>query len=386
MTNTNFNLMDFINKWKPYLVLTVIPLFFTLLFGGAMSPVSNHDVPVMLFDMDHSPEADQVRDQLEKYPYFKLREDASSLDEVEDEFLFGHIVGAVIIPQGFGQDIKTKQGGELLVMQDATNFMNLSAVMTGLSNIGGTLNAAIRVKLMEAGGMTPSAAMANATTLSVVDRGLYNPTYGYIYFLFPALLAVFVQQTYLAAASPYLIDKKKQLAQSLPNAKHFGEVAAQLLLYVLCGFVGLLISMLALQHIFHYPFMGSGLLILLVHIPFMLGMIGMGLLIAAYFDDSTHCTEFNMFLTIPTLLSCGYAWPEYMMPEIFKEVVTRIWPLYYYANPLHDIIMKNADLAQVAPYAMGGLLFAAFWLPAGILAYVIKVRKLRKLADQGRLV
>lgn len=379
------DLMTFINKYKPYLVLLVIPLFFTLLFGGAMSPVSNHDVPVMLYDMDHSPESEQVREQLLKYPYFKLREDAASLGEVEDEFLYGHIVGAVIIPEGFGQSVKARQGGDILVMQDATNFMNLSAVMTGMSNIGGTLSAAIRIQLLEAGGMTPAEAMQNVTTLSVVDRGLYNPTYGYIYFLFPALLAVFVQQTYLAAASPYLIEKKQQLAAH-GGGRAFREIAWQLLLYVLCGLVGLVVCMLALQHIFNYPFRGSALLILLVHIPFMLAMTGMVLLITSVFDDATHCTQFNMFLTIPTLLSCGYAWPEYMMPEAFRAVIIRIWPLYYYANPLHDVIMKNADLAQVAPYVTGGLLFAAFWLPAGILAYAGKIRRLRGLAGQRRPV
>ena len=33
---------------KPYVILTLIPLFFTLLFGGAFSPVSNTNVPVPL--------------------------------------------------------------------------------------------------------------------------------------------------------------------------------------------------------------------------------------------------------------------------------------------------------------------------------------------------
>lgn len=370
--------MDRINKIKPYTVMLVVPLFFTLLFAGAMSPVINHDIPVMLYDMDNSPESQTVREQLEKYPYFKLYEGAYSLDEVEDEFLYGNIVGAVIIPQGFGADIKAKQGGELLVMQDACNFMNMSGVMTGLSNVSGTLNAAIRIQLLEAGGMTPAAATQNVTTLSVVDRGLYNPTYGYIYFLFPVLLAIFVQQTYLAAASPYLIEQKKLLAMAPADSSAIGRIARQLLLFVLCGMACQFGCMLILQKGFHYPFLGSPWLILLALVPFMLAMTGMVLAITALFDDEVHCTQFNMFLTIPATLSCGYAWPEYMMPTAFKAIITRIWPLYYYANPLHDIAMKNADFAQVAPYVKGCLLFAAFWLPFGMLAYAHKIKRLRQ--------
>ena len=43
--------------------------------------------------------------------------------------------------------------------------------------------------------------------------------------------------------------------------------------------------------------------------------------------------------------------------------------------------MKDADYAIVAPFAEGCLWFAAFWLPAGILAYVYKVRLLRRIEN-----
>lgn len=372
--------MERINKVKPYTIMMVIPLLFTLLFGGAISQVFVQDIPVALYDMDNSAESQQVCDQLLKYPYFVVDESANSIDEIEDEFLYGHIVGAVIIPEGFGADVQNKQGGSILVMQDTCNFMNMSGVMTGVSSVSGTLNAAIRIQLMEAGGMTPTAAYDNATTLSVVDRGLYNPTYGYLYFLFPALLAIFTQQTYLAAASLYLTQRKKQLATgelTLP------QVVAQLLVYIVCGTIGLMICLFTLDHLFGYPIRGSLGSILLTYLPFMVAMTGMVLVISAIFDDDVHCTQFNMFLTIPLLLSCGYAWPEFMMPEAFRWIITKIWPLYYWANPLHDIMLKGADLAQVAPYIQGVLCFALFWLPVGIVLYARKIRRIRRDAAAG---
>lgn len=372
--------MERINKVKPYTIMMVIPLLFTLLFGGAISQVFVQDVPIALYDMDNSAESRQVRDQLLKYPYFAVDEGANSIDEIEDEFLYGHIVGAVIIPEGFGADVKAKRGGDILVMQDTCNFMNMSGVMTGVSSVAGTVNAGIRIQLMEAGGMTPTAAYDTATTLSVIDRGLYNPTYGYLYFLVPMLLAIFTQQTYLAAASLYLTQRKKQLAigeLTLP------QVVAQLLVYIVCGTIGLMICLFTLDHLFDYPIRGSLGSILLTYLPFMVAMTGMVLVISAIFDDDVHCTQFNMFLTIPLLLSCGYAWPEFMMPEAFRWIITKIWPLYYWANPLHDIMLKGADLAQVAPYIQGVLWFALFWLPVGIVLYARKIRRIRRDAAAG---
>lgn len=368
-------------RYKPYLVLTVVPLLFVLLFGGAMRPVYNTDLPVMLYDMDASPASRQVVEQLERYPYLDMRETAASLDEVEQQFLYGNIIGAVIIPEGFGDDLYAKRGADLLVMLDSCNFMNMTSVMTATSTVGGTLNAALRLQLLEAGGQKPAEAMDNVTTLSVIDRGLYNPTYGYIYFLFPALLAIFVQQSWLAGVSPYLIETKAELAQKPLAAKNFGRMAGQLGIFLVCTVLGLMLWSLALCGLFDYPFKGSAWLILLVHLPFVLAMTGMALVITSIFDDPVHCTQFNMFLTIPTLLSCGYAWPVYLMPEPFRVVITHIWPLYYYANPMRDIILKGCGVEQVLPYAAGCFKFAAFWLPAGIIAYVWKVRKLRRMAE-----
>lgn len=364
---------------KPYAILTLIPLFFTLVFGGAFSPVSNSDVPLLVYDMDGSNESRQLVDFFADYPYLNISQDVSSMAQIEDAMLSGKALGAVIVPEGFGADLQSRSGADVLVMQDATNFMNMNVIMLAASNVSATMNAGIRLKLLEAGGMLPAQAEQNVLSLSVVDRGLYNPTYGYLYFLFPALLAVFVQQTLLATASPYLIEKKQQLAAGPGWRSAFGQIAGRLGSFALAGTLGLFICLLTLSKVFGYPVNGSAGLILLVHVPFVLAMCGMALLIAAIFDDAAHCTQFNMFLTIPTLLSCGYAWPEYMMPEGFRAVVTHIWPLYYYANPLRSIIMKDADFAIAAPFAEGCLWFAAFWLPAGILAFVYKVRLLRRI-------
>ncbi len=363
-------------RYKPYLILTVVPLLFTCVFAGAMSPVSNRDLPVLLYDMDRSNESRLVVDQFAAYPYIDIDEGVGSMGDIEEAMLSGRAVGAVIIPEGFGQALKTKQGAELLVLQDATNFMNMSSLMTASTQEVGTVNAGIRVKLLEAGGMMPGQAMSNVTSLSVVDRGLYNPTYGYLFFLFPGLLAVFVQQCFLAAASPYLIEQKELLCR---GESSFGAVAGRLLCFALVMVLGLLMCLGGLQAWFNYPMRGDIGLLLLAVAPFLLAICGMTLVITAIFDDPTHCTQFNMFLTIPTFLTCGFAWPEYMMPAGFKAVVVHIWPLYYLANPLRDIILKGADYSIIAPYVQGCWWFAAFWLPVGILAYWYKLSVIRRL-------
>lgn len=74
---------------KPYAILTLIPLFFTLLFGGAFSPVSNTDVPVLIYDMDGSNESRQLVDYFVEYPYLNIYESVSSMAQLEEAMLSG---------------------------------------------------------------------------------------------------------------------------------------------------------------------------------------------------------------------------------------------------------------------------------------------------------
>jgi len=94
---------------------------------------------------------------------------------------------------------------------DNTNFMYGNNVMSAINTIFETVNAGVQMKLLEAGSLVPYQAEQSAYTLSLVDRVLYNPQLGYFYYLFPGLLSIFIQQAFLAAGVPTLIEEKNRL-------------------------------------------------------------------------------------------------------------------------------------------------------------------------------
>jgi hypothetical protein len=81
------------------------------------------------------------------------------------------------------------------------------------------------------------------------------------------------------------------------------------------------------------------------------------------------------------MLSCGYSWPEFMMAPHFASVMKLIWPLYYYYNPLKDMMLKGSGFSPIQNYIVGGILFAAFWMPAGMWIYRQKVRTMKQIED-----
>lgn len=198
---------------KPYLIVLFVPLVFTIIFGGVFSPIFVENMPIAVYDMDNSASSKEVIGYFYDSPSLRITEDISSLETLEEKLLLGEICGAIIIPKDFGKDLNGKKGAEALVFMDNTNFMYGNNLMSTINTIFETVNAGVQIKLLEAGSMVPHQAEQNVYTLNLVDRVLYNPQLGYFYYLFPGLLAIFVQQAFLAAGVPILIEEKNRMRE-----------------------------------------------------------------------------------------------------------------------------------------------------------------------------
>jgi ABC-2 type transport system permease protein len=271
------------------------------------------------------------------------------------------------------------------MLMDGSNFLIGNNLMLYASKIFNERSYELQVSYMESGGIPVYSSEQNISTLSLADRTLYNPQLGYFYYLYPGLLGVFIQQTYLSVLSGVLLREKERL-KHLPLDRvarriHAREIAPVILQYAGYTFICSLSCLLIAHWIFSYPLKGGLLLALLIQVIFLACLTGVAFVLSAIFDDETHCAQFILFLAIPTVLSCGYAWPEFMMAPGFAAVVKLIWPLYYYSNPLKELMLKGAQFYSIDDYIFGGLIFAAFWLPAGMWIYRQKIRTMKQLEN-----
>ncbi len=376
-------------KIKPVLILVFIPLLFTLAFGYVMSPIFVEHVPFAVYDMDMSENSRQIVESFRDCPAFEIREDISSYEEMEDLLIDGKIGGALILPEGFGEDLSAKRGAEATVLVDGSNFLVCSNVQLNSTTILLMANANVQMKYLESGEMVPYEAEQNVYTMNLADRRLYNPQTCYLYYLFAGLFGIFVQQTILATVPGVLIDEKHRIAESgaaISSIRsvfpHFSKDTARTILsYALLSVIGLLGSVLLLHGVFAYPMNGNILYVLLLQAIFLCCMFGVSLIVATIFDEKLHASQFTMFLSIPTMLCCGYGWPEYMMPAGFAPVMKAIWPLYYFYNPLKDLMLKGAGLDSIGHYVIGGICFALVWVPVGIFLFA---RKTQRLAEYDK--
>lgn len=378
-------LVDLIQKYKPLLILVLVPICFTIVFGAAMSPVYVDEIPIAVLDMDGSDASREIVEELKDCSGFRIVKRADSAEEIKEDILMGTIKGGLILPEGFGRDLGGNHGTKALMLIDGSNFMIGNNLVFYANNIFTDKNEALQVSYMESGGIAAYSSDQTINTLTMADRTLYNPQVGYFYYLYPGLLGIFIQQTYLNVLAPVLLSEKDRLKlvpmDRMSRKIRAREMVPKILQYAGLTFIGSLTCLLIAHWMFAYPLEGSLLLVLAIQVVFLACLTGIAFVLAAIFDDLTHCTQFVMFLAIPTMLSCGYGWPEFMMAPGFAGVMKMVWPLYYYSNPLKELLLKGSEFYAIDNYIFGGLIFAAFWLPAGMWIYREKVRTIKQIEN-----
>ena len=372
-------------KIRPHLILVFIPILFTIVFGLVMSLVYVENIPITILDLDYSTESRAIIDSFYDCAVFDVSEDLQSMEAIEEAMLAGNIKGALIIPDHFGENMKGKTGAETLMLVDGTNFLIGNNVQLYGNIILSMANASVQMKMLEAGGMVPYMVEKNIYTMNVADRVLYNSELGYFYYLFAALLGLFVQQTMLAVTPTILIEEKHRLkshqiaVEREPWKIQVSAVAQKIGLYATLNTISMMVCLIIANKFFSYPMEGNVFYLLLIHIVFLLCCLGVSLVLSAIFDDSTHCIQFVMFLAVPTILSSGYGWPAYMMAKGFAPAMSAAWPLYYYVNPMKDIMLKGGGWDVIGHYITGGLLFGTGWIIIGLILYRKKIKILKTL-------
>jgi len=368
-----------VRKVKPVIVLILIPILFSLMFGWCFSPVYVDDIPTAVLDQDLSEASRDVIERLPSGGGLKIAYFADSQNEIREKMLSGDIQAALIIPEGFGRAVKAGKGAEAVFLINGTNFTISNNAMLAASNIFTQLNGELRVKTLENGEITPYESEQAAGSITVVDRMLFNPQISYLRYIIFGILAILIQQTYLTMLSALLVFTKGRLSDDASAAANIrgvvGNLALTAVIYAGCSAIGLMASLLLLNQIFGIPISGNPLLTLALHAVFILDLTAVALVFGSFFRDEAHCVQLDMFLAIPTMLVCSYAWPTYMMPPFFEPAMKALWPLYYFSIPLRDLNLKGLEIGMVSQYITGGLIYAAVWLPIGSWLYFRSMRE-----------
>lgn len=345
-----------------------IPLMMLLIFGYALS-LDVDRIPTIVYDLDRTPQSREVIDEFSGSRFFSVIEIADSYRPIERAMGARRALLGVVIAPGFAHDLLSGNRAQVQLLLDGSDS-NTASIAQGYAN-GVVQNMAARMR-SEAqttrGGKIPQGGVG------VETRVWFNPDMLSRNFIVPGLIAV-IMMIITANLSSLTIAREWEngtMEQLLSTPVRPAELAlGKLAAYFLVGVIDMAICILVGVFLFHVPFRGSLLLLVISSCIFLFGALCTGILISA--ANRTQLMAYQMgTLTsfLPGFLLSGFIYPISGMPRVIQAIALFV-PARYFINISKGVFLKGIDLRILWP---DFLLLVGY----GALMFFFTARKLRQ--------
>src|SRR5262245_54078077 len=256
-------------------------LFFTLfmptmqlfLIGFAIN-TNVRDISTVVYDAARTQESRRLLDRFVNSDDFKINISVNSDEELNREIIAGRARVGIKIPPDYSRKLLAGETASILVLVDGSES----------SVAGEALNVANGIALRESLERALSVS-ASRQTLPVEARPkvLFNPDMRSANFLIPGMIAVLMQMmTVLLTAITIVRERERGTLEQLymTPIKPLGLMVGKIAPYAVVAYTELCLLLFFMRWAFGVPISGNLFLLLLLVTPFVLTMLGFGLLIS----------------------------------------------------------------------------------------------------------
>ena len=326
---------------RSLMLLLFVPAFFLLVYGYALNWDIRH-VHLAIEDRDRTAASRSIVSAFVNSGYFDLVADVRGPDDITELMNHGSARAIVVIPNGLSRDLAAGRTVPVQVLLDGDNANTATTVMGYALTILQSESAKYRMVTGTIGG--PS--------VSAVPRVWYNPQLRSTLFLVPGLIAYIVMITSVVSTSLSIVREKErgtmeQVRMAPLDAGSF--VLGKSIPYYLISLASALTILFVAMLLFGLPMRGSWLVLLGTISLYLIGALGLGLLVSSIADTQQVAFQVAVLASfLPTLMLSGFIFPIASMPP-FLQGVTYIVPARYFLIALRGIVLKGAGLAIIWP-------------------------------------
>ena len=337
-------------------MLVGLPSVQLLLFGYGIRTEVRH-VPMVVVDQSGTQESRALATLLANTQNFDVASRAPGLREAEAELASGRVKAALVVPPEFARDLKRDRKASAQVIVDAVDPLAASAAISaaGLAS-GNGIDRLLRGRPAE----TPE--------LEVRVRPRYNPGLITAWNVVPGLVGVLLTMTLVAITSMALVRERERgtLEQLIVTpVSRSSVILGKILPFVIVGYVQMSVILLLGSWVLHVPFRGSLALLYLLTLPFIVAVLGIGLLISTAVRTQTQAMQLSVFYMMPSILLTGFMFPRDAMPASCRWLAA-LMPMTYYLEVIRSIALKGVGLTALMRPALILTAFALVLVTASV--------------------
>jgi len=313
----------------------LIPMLQLFLFGFAVD-TNIRQVPTVVLDESHTQESRRLLEAFAGSDVFQLKMYAQSQDELYAAVRGGKARVGVRIPYDYARRLLDGTTATVLVLVDGSDS----------SVAGQAMSTATGVALKESlGRVLPGGAMPIEVRPSV----LYNPATRSANFFVPGLIAILLQVMAILMIALSLVRERERgtLEQlTMTPVAPLGLMLGKMIPYGALTFSELCVILLVMRTVFLVPVHGNVILLLILSVPFLLTVLGIGLVISTRARTQAEAFQLSMGTILPSVFLSGYIFLIENMPPFF-QAISHLIPATYYIQILRGIILRGAGISEL---------------------------------------
>lgn len=366
-------------------VFFLAPVFYATLLGFVYKSGKVENTPVIIIDRDNTPLSGQLTEMLADNKSIKVIRFLQEPGNIKDEVIKHDAAAVVMIPAKFEAAMLQKKYPEINVYINTGNMMTANFATKALQLTIGTFSAGAAMKGLQKMGMNPGRAATQYEPFKTNYITLFNTTSNYLIFMWPAMLAVVLQQVILLAMAVSFAAEfqRGSFTKEYAAMRRWAFPTMLIKVIPIWVFSILIVCIYYVMHmIFRVPLPEGIFNFMLLSAVFVSSASFLGVFISILIPDALKATQILMVLASPAFIISGFTWPMSAMPG-FVQFIANIIPLTPFLQAFKILLIQKGSAPLIAPYMNHLLLLLLIYALLGWIALKIKLWQLFKAPRQS---
>ncbi len=346
---------------------TMLPLIFVLpivqllvLVNAATMDMKN--LKLTISDQDRSPLSRRLVSELDASPFFVVNQLSMSSEEAIENIEKGSSDLALIIPEDLEREVMTQNTGSLQLLANAINSQQSQLGYAYIQQVSGRLGSQLLVE---------TTGLELQPSISTTASYWYNPELNYKHFMLPGILVILVSVIGMFLTAMNLVREKEmgtiEQINVTPVRKH-QFIIAKLIPFLLIGLFELGLGLGIGKLVYGMPIVGSLWLVFGVATIYLVGLLGMGLLISTFSNSQQQVMFISYFFLLIFILMSGIFTSAENMP-LWGQRINVINPLYYFIDVMRSVLLKGSGFLDLWPQIASISVFAMVLVALSVFNY-----------------
>jgi ABC-2 type transport system permease protein len=346
-------------------IIIIAPIAQLLVLGYAAN-MDVKDVPMAVYDQDRSAESRSLVEAFAASGSFVPGQALDSLAAVDSALSSGTAEIAVVVPPGFGADLRGRGTPSLQILVDGSRANTAAVALAYASSVANDFSqrfspGSVRLVL----------------PVEARTRAWYNPELKSRVFMLPGVFALLLMVFTIILTSLAIVKEKESgtLEQLIVTPLRKAElIVGKLAPFVMISLVIISLALAACALFFGVTPRGSVPLLFCLSLALVFSTLGIGLFVSTIARTQQQAMMFSIFFFMfPMMILSGFVFPIANMPAPIRAL-TYLMPLRYYMVIVRGIFLKGSGI---------DLLWRQLWplIALGVAVISLSVMRFRKQLD-----